>query len=319
MASQFVRSLEATDLFLGQIAKLPSCKQVEDQRVKVLLGIVGKKSPWDAEAAAVACQSINGCKHLSKASKNALLKEVTLELGEGEACESTSSESKRTKLQDYTNVVHLMPKHLWDRLMDTYSNLDTNMMMLCHHCHLLGLCHASEKTYSTLTCLLFWSRWKDSMPDGNIKNRVLNISKPVLKQYLQQYQEQEPCAASQMLQTLPSKVDNLPKQLRMTFEKMEFARMDDRLMATLAAMPTRVTKRSVTMKVGILQDLSLRDALVLCPRKHGPESIEDAEGANRLEMLALADADPDLAADELIVKPKLKASDARTILGFVLI
>ena len=58
MASQFVRSLEATDLFLGQIAKLPSCKQVEDQRVKVLfLGIVGKKSPWDAEAAAVACQS----------------------------------------------------------------------------------------------------------------------------------------------------------------------------------------------------------------------------------------------------------------------
>ena len=95
--------------------------------------------------------------------------------------------------------------------------------------------------------------------------------------------------------------------------------MDDRLMATLAAMPTRVTKRSVTMKVGILQDLSLRDALVLCPRKHCPESIEDAEGANRLEMLALADADPDLAADELIVKPKLKASDARTILGFVLI
>ena len=60
MASQFVRSLEATDLFLGQIAKLPSCKQVEDQRVKdvkVLLGIMGKKSPWDAEAAAVACQS----------------------------------------------------------------------------------------------------------------------------------------------------------------------------------------------------------------------------------------------------------------------
>ena len=77
------RSLEATDLFLGQIAKLPSCKQVEDQRVKVLLGIVGKKSPWDAEAAAMAFQSINGCKHLSKASKNALLKEVTLELGDG--------------------------------------------------------------------------------------------------------------------------------------------------------------------------------------------------------------------------------------------
>ena len=65
------RSLEATDLFLGQIAKLPSCKQVEDQRVKVLLGIMSKKSAWDAEAAAVACQSINGCKHLSKASKNA--------------------------------------------------------------------------------------------------------------------------------------------------------------------------------------------------------------------------------------------------------
>ena len=154
------------------------------------------------------------------------------------------------------------------------------------------------------------------MPDGNIKNRVLNISKPVLKQYLQQYQEQEPCAASQMLQTLPSKVNNLPKQLRMTLEKMEFARVDDRLMATLAAMPTRATKRSVTMKVGILQDLSLRDALVLCPRKHGPESIEDAKEENRLEMLALADADP---ADELIVKPKLKASDARTVLGFVLI
>ncbi|CAL1148595.1 unnamed protein product [Cladocopium goreaui] len=98
----------------------------------------------------------------------------------------------------------------------------------------------------------------------------------------------------------------------MTFEKMEFARMDDRLMATLAAMPTRVTKRSVTMKVGFLQDLSLRDALVLCPRKHGPESIEDAKGENRLEMLALADADPDLAADEWIVKPKLKASGQKS-------
>ena len=51
------RSLEATDPFLGQIAKLPSCKQVEDQRVKVLLGIMGKKSPWDAEAAAVGMQA----------------------------------------------------------------------------------------------------------------------------------------------------------------------------------------------------------------------------------------------------------------------
>ena len=157
------------------------------------------------------------------------------------------------------------------------------------------------------------------MPDGNIKNRVLNISKPVLKQYLQQYQEQEPCAASQMLQTLPSKMNNLQKQLRMTFEKMEFVRLDHRLMATPAAMPTRVTKRSVTMKFGILQDLSLRDAVVLCPRNHGPESIQDAKADGRLEMLALADADPDSAADALIVKPKLKASDARTVLGFVLI
>ncbi|CAL1131523.1 unnamed protein product [Cladocopium goreaui] len=150
------------------------------------------------------------------------------------------------------------------------------------------------------------------MPDGNIKNRVLNISKPVLKQYLQQYQEQEPCAASQMLQTLPSKMNNLPKQLRMTFEKMEFVRLDHRLMATPAAMPTRVTKRSVTMKFGILQDLSLRDAVVLCPRNHDPESIQDAKADGRLEMLALADADPDSAADALIVKPKLKASGQKS-------
>lgn len=109
-----------------------------------------KLLPWHVKASM-------GASILAKlsSSKNALLKEVTLELGEGEACESTSSESKRTKLQDYTNVVHLMPKHLWDRLMDTYSNLDTNMMMLCHHCHLLGLCHASEKTYSTLTVDMF--------------------------------------------------------------------------------------------------------------------------------------------------------------------
>ena len=52
-----------------------------------------KLLPWHVKASM-------GASILAKlpSSKNALLKEVTLELGEGEACESTSSESKRTKL-----------------------------------------------------------------------------------------------------------------------------------------------------------------------------------------------------------------------------
>ena len=74
--TSFVRQLQATDKFLGQISLLSTFSVVQKQRVKILVDLVPLRGPWTSEASALACEAVNSCKHISDENKEALLKHI---------------------------------------------------------------------------------------------------------------------------------------------------------------------------------------------------------------------------------------------------
>ena len=104
--TSFVRQLQATDKFLGQIACLSTAADVQRQRVKILVDIIPHRGPWTSDACSFACEAVNSCQNLTKENKEALLQSI---------CQLVDDEieaGSRVKLQDYTNVVNMLPQDL---------------------------------------------------------------------------------------------------------------------------------------------------------------------------------------------------------------
>ena len=240
--TSFVRQLQATDKLLGQVASLSTAADVQRQRVKILVDIIPHRGPWTSDACAFACEAVNACQHLAKENKDALLQSICEHLHD----ETEVDASSRVKLQDYRNVVNMMPEDLWVLLMEETMPLEDKLLRLCQHCHLLGLISPSEKTCSALTCLVYWCHWQHCMPDAKHKNWYLNQTKPRIKQYIQHFQDSSAMAPQRHLRLLPAKVDELPIHHIEVIEKCgPLVEISQHCKSTCLDMPTRVTKRGV--------------------------------------------------------------------------
>ena len=248
--TSFVRQLQATDKFLGQIACLSTAADVQRQRVKILVDIIPHRGPWTSDACSFACEAVNSCQNLTKENKEALLQSI---------CQLVDDEieaGSRVKLQDYTNVVNMLPQDLSGLLMEETMPIEDKLLRLCHHCHSLGLLYPSEKTCSVLTCLVYWCHWQHCMPDVKHKNWYLNQTKPMIKQYLQHCQNISSLSPERQLRRLPMKVDELPMHYKQLIEQCgPLVAVSLHCKTTCEDMPTRVTKRGVKFNTSLVKPL----------------------------------------------------------------
>eukprot|EP00435_Cladocopium_sp_Y103_P015389 s1343_g3.t1 len=298
--TSFVRQLQATDKFLGQISLLSTSSDVQKQRVKILVDLVPLRGPWTSEACAFACEAVNSCKHISDESKEALLKRICMEVDDT----SKLALQSRPK-QDYTNVLYMVPQDVWDVLMDPVMPLEDHVVRLCQLCQSLGLVRPTEKTYSVMTCLVYWVHWKDCMPDGKRKNWFLHQAKPLLKQYLQHFQDTCPVPPDMQLPCLPMQFDELPRAHQALFEKRgKPVQCNEHCKVTCVNMPTRVTKRECKLDPKMVKPLTplptsrpvqVQHALAL-------ELPQPALPAAPAPPLPLNDVKPEVPAPQLSLK-----------------
>ena len=296
--TSFVRQLQATDKFLGQISLLSTSSDVQKQRVKILIDLVPLRGPWASEACAFACEAVNSCKHISDENKEALLKRICMEV------DDTSKLVLQSKpKQDYTNVLHMVPQDVWDVLMDPVMPLEDHVVRICQLCQSLGLVRPTEKTYSVMTCLVYWVHWKDCMPDGKRKNWFLHQAKPLLKQYLQHFQDTCPVPPDMQLACLPMHFDELPRAHQALFEKRgKPVQCNDHCKVICLNMPTRVTKRECKLDPKMVKPLTPLPTPMQIQVQHASALPQPALPAARAPPLPLDDVKPEVPALQLSMK-----------------
>ena len=298
--TSFVRQLQATDKFLGQISLLSTFSVVQQQRVKILVDLVPLRGPWTSEASAHACEAVNSCKHISDENKEALLKHICMEV------DDTSQLALQNKpKQDHTNVFYMLPQDVWDVLMDPVMPLEDHVVRLCQLCQSLGLVRPTEKTYSVMTCLIYWVHWKDCMPDGKRKNWFLNQAKPLLKQYLQHFQDTCPVPPEMQLMCLPMHFDALPRAHQALFEKRgQPVQCNEHCKVTCFNMPTRVTKRECKLDPKMVKPLAPLPTPTPVQVQHALalELPQPARPAAPVSPLPLNDVKPEVPTPQLSLK-----------------
>lgn len=302
MAAAFKKCFLATDQFLGQIKKLPCASKVEQQRLDVLLEMVSKSMPWLPEAAGEASAIINASLHFSQKSRSKLLERLCGSL-DSEVDSLLGNEAPevpcggRIKLQDYTNMVHLIPEKIWDTLLDGQKPTADCLVALCDHCQRLGLTNPSEKTYGTITCLAFWGIWQSHDVNMHTKRSTLTIAKPFIKQYLQHYQKQRPVLEAWKLKCLPNKVSKLPHPMQAVFKEHKPVEAPAACVSAALNMPCRVTNHAAsllslgsaaTMQLEFSKRLSPTAPLALADVNH----MDSNTAALPFENLALGDEEP---------------------------
>ena len=210
-----------------------------------MYGLVEKLPTIGSEDASAACAAINACVALKMDSKRKLLELFTTKLGlEEDLEEQAPTKAGQSRMQDYINVGYLMPVDLWMQLQDPKRPPAEGLMLLCEHCHQLGLVFPSERTMAAITCFAFWKVWKDGVPI-HTKQHTVELCKTNIKSYLNHYESQKATHSGHLLKKLPKRVMDLPKKMQMIFKTSPLATVDSEALRQSLSMPCRKSHASV--------------------------------------------------------------------------
>ena len=218
MAASFVKTLKATDKFLGNIAKLPSAASIEKQQLEKLTRIIERAQLWGPEEAASVTEAVGECLNFGDASKQSLLEHIAMKI----SCEEPDDDEKkndRRKLQDYTMLPVWIPGSIWEKVMNLAIPKDHIVHLLCVHAHKCGLVNPTEATFGVIVCLACWALWSDHETSQSSRYQSLKILKPKIRQTLGLLAKDDPVPNEKRLKSLPHDVSDIPTVLEGTFAK----------------------------------------------------------------------------------------------------
>lgn len=209
MADSWIRSLQASDRFLGQIRRLNSfgaseCKQVGhlSRQVQNLQGLKLEETPNMLAA-------VNACQFYSQESKDSLLQSIVEKTDA-----ATDSTIKETKLQDYTNLSRFLPEKVMKYILDPNLPTCEVLCLICQWASVLGLKRPTEGTVGTLTCLAHWKEWSKNDISSASKHIMLQKCKKEIKEHLAHFTEVCKTPSHFHLQKLPDGFADLPVELQ---------------------------------------------------------------------------------------------------------
>ena len=199
----------STDEFLKNLQGISSARTVENQQVEKLSSQLLSKDRWTSEDCAAASAAV-ASSSFRKESKDKLLEGIAHKL-------STCDDGDRGKLQDYTNIVCMLPDSVWESIGNCQTmeqRLDVVMEFACK----LGLRAPSEPTFGCMTCVCCWNEWCSSLPTLSKRASEHEKWKPHLRRSLQLAQQNlAGSIPGRHLEKLPNTMEMLPAEMQQVF------------------------------------------------------------------------------------------------------
>ena len=213
MADSWIRNLEASDRFLGQIRRLNSFATSEKKNVEHLSNLVKNMPAPKMEESPNMLAAVNACVYYSQESKDVLLQSIV----EKANCGSAANPSKEAKQQDYTNLCKFLPPKVYNPLMNLNTPTCDALCLICQWSAVLGLKRPTEGTLGTLTCIANWKSWSSNNISTAGMHSVLQSSKKLIKEHLNHFNQKLSTPVSLLLNRLPERFEDLPVELQHHF------------------------------------------------------------------------------------------------------
>ena len=209
MAEQWLKALRAADTFLCQIQRLACARSAEDKQLLQLSNHFKKLKSIDCEDNVLLTQAVNALKHFSQESRDKLLEMIVDGM---DKVDTKPAPKKKSCLQDYTNLCHVIPQRVWNLILDDSRTTADTLECVVMWAGALGLKHPSEPTMGGLVALAFWRSWSVKPVSNCHKHYAYTLGKKVIREMLARFD-----ISDERLLVLPQRFEELPMSLQQVF------------------------------------------------------------------------------------------------------
>lgn len=210
MAEQWLKALRAADTFLCQIQRLDCARSAEEKQVLQLCNHFQKLKFIDCEDSSLLTQAVNATVHFAQESRDKLLQCIVE--GMDKFDKEPSQKKKKSCLQDYTNLCHMIPQRVWNLILDDSRSTSETLESVVMWAGALGLKHPSEPTMGGLVALAFWKSWSVKPVSNSHKHYAYTLGKKVIREMLARFD-----ISDERLLHLPQRFEELPMALQEVF------------------------------------------------------------------------------------------------------
>ncbi|CAK9037478.1 unnamed protein product, partial [Durusdinium trenchii] len=202
-APAWVKTLQATSSFIGNLKGLQTVSKVEAQQVDKLRGQLEGRDKWSAEDCSMAAEEIHRTV-LQESSKQLLLEGIAQKLSRGQGC--VQSQKNRQKLQDYVNIVYFLKSSFLKKIVELES-LSQRLDAVMEFAVQLGMKSPTEATLGCLTCIAYWPEWRSCAPSMVDRSSAHQEWKLYLRRALQYNLKVIVLSPDVILESLPQTVE----------------------------------------------------------------------------------------------------------------
>ena len=125
-------------------------------------------------------QAVNATVHFAQESRDKLLQCIVE--GMDKFDKEPSQKKKKSCLQDYTNLCHMIPQRVWNLILDDSRSTSETLESVVMWAGALGLKHPSEPTMGGLVALAFWKSWSVKPVSNSHKHYAYTLGKKVIRE-----------------------------------------------------------------------------------------------------------------------------------------